>query len=132
MPKSIKKQFTLSSSISSINWASKKKENKRKQHIKTENQGKVSHKNQEVEKHEIKTARFKNLNLDPYTLPLLKNRVLSPTTRAKRVLGYTPKKRKRQKYELDSSIERSLEKIDNENEENFPFDNKFDKPLYSK
>ena len=67
-----------------------------------------------VNPHMKNVKRFKELHLDPYVLPLLKNRVLSPTSRARKVLGKTPKLDKDKKVDLDSSMEKSLEKIEKE------------------
>lgn len=52
-------------------------------------------------------------NFDPYILPLMKSRVLSPTSRARKVIGKTPKLAKELKLEFDSSMEKHLEKINN-------------------
>lgn len=78
----------------------------------------------------LNTQRFKDLKLDPYVLPLLKNRVLSPTSRARKVLGHTPRRKNKNAPALESSIEKSLEKIEKDNF--LQFDKKYSKPVYSK
>lgn len=79
-----------------------------------------------------KIFKFEKFNPDPYALPLIKNRVLSPTTRARRILGRTPKLDKIKKIDVDSSLEKSLEKIENDLDDQFNTKTKADKPVYSK
>ena len=76
--------------------------------------------------------KFRKLHLEAYALPLLKNRVLSPASRARKILKKTPKLDKMQKITLDSSMEKSLEKVDIDVEGLFSFKNKNDIALYSK
>jgi hypothetical protein len=79
-----------------------------------------------------KYLKYQNLKLDPYVLPLLKNKVLSPITRARRILGKTPKLDKMTKIDVDSSLEKSLKRIDFVVEDQFNSKAKADEPVYSK
>jgi hypothetical protein len=76
--------------------------------------------------------KYQNLKLEPYVLPLLKNRVLSPTTRARRILGKKPKLDKMTKIDVDSSLEKSLRRVDNAVEDQFNSKTKAEEPVYSK
>ena len=120
--RTLDRQFTISSSLSSIIWARKHKEAERGEGNKIEANTKNlkikpninNVKLNIVNPHMKNVKRFKDLHLDPYVLPLLKHRLLSPTSRARKILGKTPKLDKCKKVELDSSMEKSLEKIEKE------------------
>ena len=111
--KDLKKQMTISSSISSILYKNKKLEQrKRMSKIKEEAQKKKSISNSKNSKFSVSkspirlieqggkvkkegvnknTMKITKYNLDPYILPLMKTRILSPVSRARKVLGKTPK-----------------------------------------
>ena len=79
-----------------------------------------------------KIIKLNQLNFDPYMTSLKKSRMLSPASRARKVLGKTPKLDKKLKISLDSSIEKSLDKINKNIEEQYNSKNNQDPHVFSK
>ena len=129
--KTLERQFTISSSISSINIASRNtkqpsKTNRISKQANNGKHGKTPMLDTRQNMHKFKSSpylkcieRFKELALSPGALPHIQSRVLSPISRAERVLKKNIIRNHKPEIELDSSIEASLEKIA---DHNFEFD----------
>jgi hypothetical protein len=123
--KTIERQFTISSSISSINMASRQSKQKKSSVSKPVKKVDIAKTplydtRQGLKKFQSSPylkyiERFEKLALSPGALPHIRNRILSPISRAERVLKKTHKRNMKSDIKLDSSIEASLEKMGDDN-----------------